>query len=219
MVDFLNTTIEVPVWYPVIVGLVGVVIGLLIVLLATWVSSRGRTRVTKPEDNKRKQVAVAHIVLSAEQRLDLANRSKVGGGYLIRDLIPFLGVTERDVMRWIQERRLSTFRDFSKQLWVTAVSVASLVDKLDGVEGISISGPPLSSLPPAQPLVVETVAVSRKGPPPRQHYWYTVDGSDGRYATLKEALKVAGCPLADGANPDWKKVPATIKGKIHREKV
>ena len=233
MVGFLNTRIECPVWFPVMAVLVGAVVGMAILLLAAWLSGRGhKTKISDKADNAArvgqpsivKQSAPTQISLSPEQRTNLESRAKIDGGYHVADLVRMLGVPEKDIMRWIKSKKLALYTDNYKQTWVTAVSVLNLVNELGGAtkmdrQSYQRSIEQLPQPPKLGTEVAKVATVPHKLPPFRQHYWYTVDGSDGRYATLREVLKVAGCPLTKGANPDWKKIPSEVKGKIHREKI
>lgn len=220
---FLETTVDVPIWFPVLTVLVGAIVGLAIMILATWFGSRGhKTQVSSKADTVAraiqssivKQPAPVQISLSSEQRAGLESRAKIDGGYHVSDLVRMLGVPEKDILRWIKSKKLSLYTDSYRQTWVTAVSVLSLVDELTKTEMVETQ-PQRDSISEAKKPVV----TARRPSPFRQHYWYTIDGNNGRFATLREVLQVAGCPLAEGANPDWKKIPTIVKRKIHREKV
>lgn len=221
---FLETTIEVPVWYPVMAVLVGAIVGLAIMLLATWFGSRGgRSKVdtgSKVTDVVKvgkhgftvKQPAPIQILLSSEQRANLESRAKIDGGYHVADLVRMLGMPEREIMRWIRSKKLSLYTDNYRQTWVTAVSVLSLVNEL------SPKQEPVATR--SAPIKQEDKKSSVRKPPLRQFYWYRTDGkSEPKHATLAEALKEIGYEVKEGKPVDWMRLPVAVRDKIQREKL
>ncbi len=70
----------------------------------------------------------------------------------------------------------------------------------------SVSQPVVTTVPVAQP--------SKSATPFKQLHWYYINGTDKRFASLREALTAIGETVPK--HRDWSRLPATVRSRITR---
>lgn len=175
------------------------------------------------------------VSISAVGKADLDKRVAQRRNYRSSEVAELLGVAPSTISTWLGKGYLQSIVASDRTRWVTAASVASLLDKL-GVEPPHDAEPIVEAL--SEPETVEaepiirtpvdvksvdvksgtknTTVVQSSKPSGHQWYKYYVDGGRQSYTTLREAVIAAGVRVPDGQPINWDNIGSVIRQRIKR---
>jgi gas vesicle protein len=166
------------------------------------------------------------ISVTAEGLVELERRSSQRINYRVPETAELLGVDSSKISKLVAGGHLKSFITQDGIRWIQPDSIVDLLNRI-GIDKTEenteeAAGSP-GNINVANISGIDNSSYnSHVGPNGKlmfqQHYWYFVDNNDKGFVSLRDALRSIGVRVTDDQHIDWRKIPADVRDRIHREK-